>query len=376
MVSSQAITVSFYSHFPPFLRQSIAGGAGFNFLVSSRGFAGSGSTASCNFPSGATDSSTCKAPKVLFDPGTAFTIPIVPGVSAAVSGRLSIAAIYSGSVVCSLSFGAGASASAHLGGAVQIRDAQALSKYPPTISAYKQFDLSYSSTPLTSSFTSANATLDATLFLDITIAIEAPAVPITVTIATRFSGSMATGANATARPGSHRRASGQLRAAEAVAHRDTQLWHPRNLDSLATCPSSGVYFSASNAGLLGVSVGPVTLSNVVKGIVSNVGLPSAVGKIINAVTSALSITILPLTQVLPLTANGPVQPLVGACVSGGSSLSGLTGGAGVPVLTSSNSNGNRGGGGSGGGDSSNLLGLISSCTGNIACIASVGKCTL
>ena len=105
--------------------QYVSGDAGFNFLLKSTGLTVGGSTTSCNFPAGVSDSSTCRATgkaTLLFSTPSSppFTIPITTGVTATVTGSVSSAAIYSGTVTGMFSFGASASADAKLGGHFQV----------------------------------------------------------------------------------------------------------------------------------------------------------------------------------------------------------------------------------------------------------------
>lgn len=394
--------------------QYVNGGAGFNFHVTSSGFTGSGSTASCGFAPGSTDSSACTNPTLLFDTnGPAFTIPIATGVTAGVGGRLSAAAIYSGSLKCALSVGAGAGASAKLGGTAQVTDMRSLvsGTIKPSLSAYKQFDLTYSSSPLTASFTSASGSLDATFFIDVILTLDS-SIPITATAALHFATAMSAGSAAvpTGISGGGPSSSSGLgsggSSAACVAsasttngvfygtlcfgtsctscssavscvcpppvRRELQLngqsppiSHPwsRRLDSLATCPRTGTYFAASTQGLVGVKAGPTDLRTLITGV------SAASGYTLNSAVASWvpSTQLLALTTVLPPTANGPLQPLVAACVAGGTTLSGSVGGPNAVALTSTGggTNGGSSAGSSGGGSTSDS----SSC--GLGCVAAI-----
>ena len=309
------------------------------------------------------------------------------------------AAIYSGSLKCAISIGAGAGASAKLGGTAQVTDMRGLvsGTVKPSLSAYKQFDLTYSSSPLTASFTSASGSLDATFFIDVILTLDS-SIPITATAALHFATAMSAGSATVTAPsgtsgGGTSSSSGSACVASASTingvfygtlcfgtssscttcssaascvcpppvRRELQLrgqspillpWS-RRLDSLATCPRTGTYFAASTQGLISVTAGPTDLRTLVTGV------SAASGYALNSGVASWvpSTQLLASTTVVPPTTNGPLQPLVAACVAGGSTLSGSIGGPNAVALTSTGGGTNGGSSSSGGSSDSSSCGL-------------------
>lgn len=174
------------------------------------------------------------------------------------------------------------------------------------LGAYTQFDLSYTPTPFELTLTDASATLDVTVFTDVVITVD-QAIPITATASTRFSGAMSAGT--------------LNRRLGPAGKREREA---RRLDSSATCNSSDIFFTATNAGFVGATVGPVSANTLVEGIAgaSGFALPSALTEFLP------STVIIPATAVVPLTtANGPVQNLLAICLSKGVTVGGFAGGS-------------------------------------------------
>ena len=326
----------------------VTGSAGFNFVLGSAGFTTAGKTSSCAFAATTTDSSTCLTTgtaTTLFSITTPINIPIATGVTAAISGSVSAAVIYSGSITGAVSIGAGAYVTdAKLGGQVKITDFQAiasscttgaqacidqLTASPNVMAAYTNFPLTYSGKPLTVKINqAAAAAVDATLFVNTVITLD-NAIPITAVTATQFSASVALG----------------------TARRSLRFDYadePRRLDSAATCPAAtGTFFTAKNKALLSATAGPTTVVGLISGVAAAGGftLPSLL-------TGVLPVAnVIPLITVSASTANGAAQPLVEACLTLNKALAGTAGGAGSTAVTSAGGGGGSTAPGGGGGGS-------------------------
>jgi len=260
---------------------------------------------------------------VLGQVSSPITIILITGLTATVSGTLSAAAIWSGSVAGTMSFGAGAQAGCSsnpikLGGQLKVTDSLALSKSctganecmaalqasPNIVKPYFNFPLSYSIAPYQFQVTSTTGAIDLTLFLSPAILVEG-SIPITPTATFQFAASLA--------PASRR-----LGAAR----------------ELATCANPNPFFTAAVQGSLEVTAGPITIQGFVEGLIAAAGLtlPPTLTKAFPPTTIIPLVTMFPkavlgASQAITSVCLTPSEKISGPAISGGGSCSSGGGGA-------------------------------------------------